>query len=595
MRNEFREEISGLRAIAVIAVILFHANFSLFQGGFIGVDIFFVISGYLITNIILKELQNKSFSLSTFFERRIRRIIPGLYFVTALSMVAGYFLLMPDEYKNLGQSVVATTLFGNNFLLAITNNYWDLANDFKPLMHTWSLGVEEQYYLIAPIILILIWKWKREYISRSIGIIFISSLIFGNWLTKESPRLAFYLLPSRVWEIALGALVASLSLDKIEINPRSRISKLGSSLGLTAILFSFVSFNSKTPNPGLIFLLPTIGTVLVLIFAKNGNFIQKLLSTNVLVFVGSISYSLYLIHQPIFAFSRAFSHQPLNLLNYSILICFIFLTSTISWLLIEKPFRNSNFLSKKIIFSAALVAGITLSVLGFLLNSSYGMIERIYKSNVSASEIDKRIYNERVFAYKKDMFEDKSKKKLLIIGNSFARDFVNITTETFKSNSYEIVYRDDLFQCIKSTQNYLAVELFTQADVIVFASGNLEKECLFQDITFSKLMKKKIFYVGTKDFGYNLNWILRLDNESRPNRFNQISDKILQDEKNMANLIPGSMYISLLSPVLRGNEIPITDSEGRLLSADRKHLTRYGAIFFGKHVGSFTNYKDSIK
>jgi peptidoglycan/LPS O-acetylase OafA/YrhL len=161
----YRKDIDGLRAIAVVAVIFAHAGFAGFSGGFVGVDVFFVISGYLITFIILGELENGSFTLRNFYERRARRILPALYVVMLTSTVLGFFSLMPDEFKNLGQSLVATSIFANNMLLGLTSGYWDLASDFKPLLHTWSLGVEEQYYVIVPLLLTLFWRFWKSGIS----------------------------------------------------------------------------------------------------------------------------------------------------------------------------------------------------------------------------------------------------------------------------------------------------------------------------------------------------------------------------------------------------------------------------------------------
>lgn len=205
----YRPEVDGLRAVAVTSVLLFHAGFETFSGGFVGVDIFFVISGYLITSIILGELQKGTFSLIHFYERRFRRILPALYVVILFTIVVGWFTLLPDEYKNLGQSVVATTLYTNNMLLGLTSGYWDLASQFKPLLHTWSLGVEEQYYAVVPLLLLCVWRRKG---LLGIGLLFliVLSLGFACYFVHLSPSWAFYLLPTRFWELALGAACAYL-------------------------------------------------------------------------------------------------------------------------------------------------------------------------------------------------------------------------------------------------------------------------------------------------------------------------------------------------------------------------------------------------
>ena len=177
----YRREIDGLRALAVLPVIFFHAGFDYFSGGFVGVDIFFVISGYLITSIILIQIKKGTFSISDFYERRARRILPVLFFIMMISLSFGYIWMMPDEFKNFGQSLVATSLFSNNILLAITTGYWDLTSEFKPLLHTWSLGVEEQYYVLFPFLLVFSWKYFRGKEVTIIASITALSFLLANW------------------------------------------------------------------------------------------------------------------------------------------------------------------------------------------------------------------------------------------------------------------------------------------------------------------------------------------------------------------------------------------------------------------------------
>lgn len=210
---KYRPEVDGLRAVAVISVLLFHAGFAVFSGGFVGVDVFFVISGYLITTIMLGELEKGTFSLLNFYERRFRRILPALYLVMAVTLAVGWFTLLPDEYKNLGQSVVATTFYANNMLLGLTSGYWDLASQFKPLLHTWSLGVEEQYYAVVPLLLMVAWRWTR-WLGLGIVVLTTASLVLAQWMIYVSPSWAFYLLPTRFWELATGALCAWLLFSK---------------------------------------------------------------------------------------------------------------------------------------------------------------------------------------------------------------------------------------------------------------------------------------------------------------------------------------------------------------------------------------------
>ncbi|MBK5965986.1 hypothetical protein CCR95_18365 [Thiocystis minor] len=588
---EYRQEIDGLRALAVLPVIFFHAGVQSFSGGFVGVDIFFVISGYLITSIIFSELEQGKFSITHFYERRARRILPALFIVMLTCLIAGYFTLMPDEFKNLGQSVVATTLFSNNILLAITSGYWDLASEFKPLLHTWSLGAEEQYYIIFPVLVLLLWKYKklRNKIILLFAAALIVSLLLAIYLTSTSPKWAFYILPTRAWEILLGAITA-IYLRNNTINIKPRASEYLSIIGVFFIGTSIALFDQNYPSPSYFMLLPTIGAILIIIFARKGTLTHLILSQPLIVLLGLISYSLYLWHQPAFAFARIIStDRPSTFLLVS-LIPAITLISYLSWKFIEKPFRNPRTISRSNLVFAGAGASFAFISIGILLNSNYGFPERIFDAGVQISDMDKRIYNERVFGYKKSEFQSAYAKKVLIVGNSFARDFVNMTTENFNTKDVNIVYRDDLEECILPYKSELSKTLFSKADVIVFASGSFSVECLEEDISYSTSLNKKIFYSGTKHFGYNLNWIIRSKPQNRPNQYNKLPQETLMIEAKMQNSIPSAHFISLLRPTVIQGSIPITDNDGRMLSTDRAHLTKFGAIYFGTKALNQSSY-----
>ena len=230
---KYRAEIDGLRALAVVPVILFHVGFEMFSGGFVGVDVFFVISGYLITTILIEDIENNRFSIFNFYERRARRILPALFFVMFIAVLPAYLLMLPDELQNFGQSLVATTLFSNNLLLYITTDYWALESDFKPLLHTWSLAVEEQYYFIFPIFLLLLWKFGKHNVFWIITIIVVISLTLSEWGWRNWPIANFYILPTRAWELLAGSLAAFV-VQKQGVIKNDFLALLG----LLAILFS---------------------------------------------------------------------------------------------------------------------------------------------------------------------------------------------------------------------------------------------------------------------------------------------------------------------------------------------------------------------
>lgn len=595
----YRREIDGLRALAVLPVILFHAGFETFSGGFVGVDVFFVISGYLITTIITAELEQGNFSIVNFYERRARRILPALFVVMLACFVVGYFLLMPDEFKNLGQSFVSTIFFSNNILLAMTSGYWDLASEFKPLLHTWSLGVEEQYYVVIPILLMLCWKFSKWAIPYLLFLIFASSLLFSIWFVSVSPRWAFYMLPTRAWELAIGAL-AAVYMSSIHSTCYNK--KLSNSLSLVGVLLIAISifiFDETTQSPGYQLLMPTIGAVLIIIFCNHDSLAFKLLGNRATVFVGMLSYSLYLWHQPVFAYLRVYSIEPPSSLSFLIALPVIFLLSFLSWRIVETPFRDKLFINRRSVFMCSTVFSILFIVAGLYLNKSYGMPLRAFNEDIRIEDMDKRIYNERIFSFKKDSFSPGEKKKILVVGNSFGRDFVNITLESYDISNIDLVYRDDLGGCITTNTDMNPESLFVQADVIVFAlgptSGIYSDNCSLKNISFAEENGKKIYYVGTKDFGYNLNWLIQLKGKEKNNKYNSIQNGVIEYDLSTHKAIPSKYYISLLAPTLINGKIPVTDNYGRMLSTDRAHLTKYGAIYFGEKAVMNTTYSDVFK
>lgn len=579
----YRREIDGLRALAVVPVLLFHAKFGPFSGGFVGVDVFFVISGYLITSIILNELQHEKFSFLSFYERRARRILPALFVVMLACTTLACLWMMPDELKNFGQSLVATTLISNNVLLAITSGYWKLASEFKPLLHTWSLGVEEQYYLIFPVLLVLAWKRIKAHTLSVLIIAFVSSLVLSQYAVYKYPFVTFYALPTRAWELLLGAM-AAVYLNRNGARPGSMAIKQFSSLaGLLMIVGSIALFDEATPTPSLYALIPTVGAILIILYAAEGTIAYCLLGSRWMVAIGLISYSLYLWHQPLFAFARIYLQTPPSQALYSVLIAVAFLLAYISWKLVENPFRKKTVVKGSVFWSltVAFISGYT--AFGLYLNQTYGMASRVFDSSVKISEMDKRAYNSRVFSLKQNAFQNPDKLKVLVTGDSFARDFVNMVTETYTTQGMDIVYRDDVGECIVPFTHSTAKTLYEQADVIVVA-GSLITQCVEDNLHFAREHHKQIFYAGTKQFGYNLNWLARLEGDQLKNQTNQVLPDIVTYDKMNAKLLPPDLYLSFLANTAPDGRIPITDEAGRMLSTDRSHLTRYGAIYFGEHV-----------
>jgi len=266
---KYRPEVDGLRAVAVIPVILFHAGFSFFSGGYIGVDIFFVISGYLITTIIYRELESGKFSIINFYEKRSRRILPLLFFIVFISIPLAWFGLFNIDMIDFSQSLVAIPVFSSNVLFWLEADYFDTASELKPLLHTWSLAVEEQFYLFFPITLLVIWKINKNYILPSILIVGFVSLIFSQWASVNFPTANFYLLPSRAWELAVGSVVGILlHKNSTFVNSfnKTKMANILSWTGLLMITYSILIFDGNTPYPSLYTLIPTLGTALIICF-----------------------------------------------------------------------------------------------------------------------------------------------------------------------------------------------------------------------------------------------------------------------------------------------------------------------------------------
>jgi peptidoglycan/LPS O-acetylase OafA/YrhL len=391
----YRPDIDGLRAVAVLSVVFYHAQLSLFSGGFVGVDIFFVISGYLITSIIHREFSEHRFSFLDFYFRRIRRIFPALYVMIFFTMAMGFFLLFPRDFLQLGRAAKYIAFFSSNHLFWHTqNDYW--AQNLKsaqPLLHTWSLAVEEQFYIFVPCLLAAMFLFfKRRKVSAKkislfifglFSLISIVSLLYSQKLLAEDPSGAFYLLTSRAWELLIGSLLAvGISIHSLTYNrslPRC-LSEVSAWTGLGLIGWGVFSYSHDTTFPGLHALAPCFGAALIIFSghkpASGLPLVNRILSTSPFVFVGLLSYSLYLWHWPVFIFARAphwafwgFKDIPLWLQ----LIVTMVLT-LLSWRIVEEPFKHWKTTKKNqyLTLGFALVTMVVLSMLGtFAIKTTY--------------------------------------------------------------------------------------------------------------------------------------------------------------------------------------------------------------------------------
>ncbi|QGT94681.1 acyltransferase [Pseudidiomarina andamanensis] len=311
---------------------------------------FFVISGYLITSIIIKELKQNRFSIASFYERRARRILPALFFVVGCGGLFGWFFLLPDEFRSMSQGIVALTFFASNILYWWTTDYFSPAAEENPLLHTWSLGVEEQFYIFFPLLLMVLWKWGKSKISIIVWSLCIVSFAAAEFASHLWPSANFYLLPFRAWELGAGALCAIYS-NKIDVTKTFKLnSKTTSALGVVGLVLIFLSIillDKSTRFPSVYALPSIIGTVLIIAFARPTNLTGKVLSYKPIVAIGLISFSAYLWHQPIFAFSRMLNLTRLDAYDYVLLSILSLCLAAFSWKYVEAPFRNKNFIKQR--------------------------------------------------------------------------------------------------------------------------------------------------------------------------------------------------------------------------------------------------------
>jgi peptidoglycan/LPS O-acetylase OafA/YrhL len=351
MKISYRPDIDGLRAIAVISVIFYHAdnsinNLKILSGGFVGVDIFFVISGFLITSIILKELNNTgSFSFKGFYKRRIKRIIPVLLLVFATTFPFIWLFFIPSSFIDFSKSLFSSLFFVSNHHFYLSGELYDTENSLlKPLLHTWSLSIEEQYYIIFPLVFTVIFKFFKNHLLKVFLLLFLISFLSMIYIFQKNESLAFFSFFTRFWELLFGSITAILYTQKKNITNFHH--NIYSILGLIMIVFSIFFYNDSTKSPYIPTLLPVLGTSLIIYFNNENGFVYKILSLKYLVFLGLLSYSLYLWHYPVFSIGRTTEFFGDGVSKKLFLITFVL--SLISYYMVEKPIKTKKFTDNKI-------------------------------------------------------------------------------------------------------------------------------------------------------------------------------------------------------------------------------------------------------
>ena len=510
--------------------------------------------------------------------------------------------MQPDDLENFGQSLFATSLFSNNILLYLTSGYWDIASEFKPLLHTWSLSVEEQYYVVFPFLMILIWKlksfWLMFLLFLFLSIISFFYYYFGSFGNESiESRASFLLLFGRAWQILLGAIGALISLkvitkiDTVKKFYKEFICLLGISLILLSMFHSLIFELNQIYLP----VLASIGTLLLLVFSNQNLIATALLRSKLFVWIGLISYSLYLWHQPIFAFARIRSFDEPSFVSMILLILFLIPLATLSFKL-ERFFKNPKNVNNRIFYSSLIVSLIIICSAGLTFHFSNGFYKN-YNELTAPYLVEDKFYDNDGYIVDAFKFQDLefsgNKKNLIIYGDSFARDFINMGRSNDYFKNYEFTIRP--YNCFNK-QNYTDEEKFNlikEGDLIIISyrilPSEASKRCLKNKISYLEKNKIDFLVIGTKDFGYNINRPLKdkiYDFKAKP------SEEILEFNDFLKNNVPNEKFIDLLNLISTEDGVPLFTDDNKLMSIDRAHLTYFGAKEVGKIVFSDIRLND---
>lgn len=526
----YRKDIDGLRALAIIPVVLFHAGVAGFSGGYVGVDIFFVISGYLITSIIYRDLVKNRFSFIDFYKRRVLRLLPPLLAMLLVVTPLSYFLLTyPNEFERYGGSLFAQGLFLANIYFLRNTDYFAAPGETYPLLHTWTLSVEEQFYLLFPFLFFVLYRYFNSLIGKILLVAGALSFVLCVYLSVINPNgvmpfhlldilwngatnstVAFYVLFTRAWELIIGALIAVFMWAP----KKERTCQVLGFLGLTCILISVFLFNYKTLFPGYAALLPTVGAALIIVSASNyQTHVSKLLSSRFLVWVGLISYSLYLWHWPIFVFGKTFLKE-VNWFSSLLLILLAFLAASVSYKFIEHPFRKSTESIKNVMVLSLLLVSLIFVTYGFKVKNE-------------------EIKNSKDYDFTQALFNDENKHDFTRCGQNLLDDSCDLGNK--EKEGYDFVLWGDshaamFFTLLHkiATEKNLHGRVFSQGDCIPIIDNDLSKlssQCQkLSHTAFSFISNNniKVVILGIKWDKYTTDTF----NESQNNRiFNQSSSK----------------------------------------------------------------------
>lgn len=613
---QYRRDIDGLRALAVLPVIFFHGGFTWASGGFVGVDVFFVISGYLITSIILSEQDVGRFSFLGFYERRVRRIIPALFFVVSISLPFCWFWLLPDQLEGFSKSLLSVLTFSSNYYFRSTVGYFAPASEEMPLLHTWSLAVEEQFYVLFPLLVISLCK-RRAVRFLPYILVLIALISFGYALLSLGGRGAekvFFDTRARIWELLSGALVACFLNRGCRLVESYMVRQVLAGIGLAMILYAIVFLDRQSLFPGAPALFPVLGAMLIIVFSSEENYVGRLLGSRPFVGMGLLSYSAYLWHQPLFAFARVKSPQePGEALMIALVVLAIAL-SYLTWRFVEAPFRNKRWVERPALFGVAGGALFCLAMVGGTVFYQKGVPARFSEADADLliSQAERSAYVSRLH----DAYVDKpwplgsGHKRLLVVGDSFSQDLVNMIHEIGSFSGYDIraVYvprRCQIYLGEEDVSRFRAesdrrtcrvdfsakiADLSASSDVVLLTSSWQEWAAHRLPNTLKSLdlpAGAKVVVVGRKSFGHvNRAAYVGLSLAERAAIAQPLPKEHLLVNELMRNTLSPEVFIDLYAMLCNepeGTCHPFTP-DGKLISYDGSHLTQEGARYVGARL-----------
>ena len=637
----YRPEIDGLRALAVISVIVYHAKNNLLPGGFLGVDIFFVISGYLITSLIIKELKiSGNFSFSKFYIRRMRRILPAMLFTIILSIVTGYIYLTPSAFIETIKSSIAAIFFSSNiYFYLIEQDYWSNIALTKPLLNLWSLSLEEQYYLLLPIALVIFFKKLKNYILIFFILVFLISFFYVFFNSIKISSSSFYLLHARIWEFIPGSLLA-LYGDKFKFIKNIIFRNFLAVIGFLLILFCLFLFNSISMKIIFYNLIIVLGTSLIILFLKKDILIYQLFTNRLVVCIGLISYSLYLIHYPLFAFYRI-NFAVGQIYQELVLIIILFIISIFCYFFIEKKFRNYSKISNKNFLLYLIVTVISINLMSVYLIKQ----ENVNQVKIENISIDNNYYSKEYQKYLdklkiNQIFLKNDSKKILIIGDSQASNlymsliinkdlykeydfyFINNPEGYFVNNvegasalyCVQIFLESKINECFLRSQELKIINNF---DIILISKSWRKDDLPLLSKLINHLKEKKKIILFTENVQFKVTdnkytsldkFLLRKkripnDNELRKielqNYIYHKQDKNFKYWNDKLSIIANKNNIGFVNKsnfqcIVKDQKCHVLSNRNEKLIFDRSHYTINGASFFGKKMKELKIIKKNI-